>query len=271
MLRITLFLTLLGFISGICAAPKAELWPRWQTHDETSSLLVDHAPWQDFLDSYLSQGSDGVNRVDYAGVSTAAKAELQAYLNQLQQTSVSRLNRDQQRVFWINLYNAGTVMVILNHYPVESILDIDISPGIFSNGPWGKKLFTVDDHKIALDDIEHRILRPIWRDPRLHYALNCASIGCPNLQQKAFTAINTDSLLELASRQYINHHRGVNIEDEKLTVSSIYHWFKDDFGGSDQQLLAHFRRYAEPALLTRLSKIDEIEDHHYNWRLNSAK
>ena len=72
--------------------------------------------------------------------------------------------------------------MVLEHYPVKSIRDIDISPGFFASGPWGAKLATVEGEKISLDEIEHRILRPIWKDPRIHYAVNCASLGCPNLQ-----------------------------------------------------------------------------------------
>ncbi len=94
-------------------------------------------------------------------------------------TSADRLRRAEQFPFWINLYNALTVKVVLDHYPVEIIRDIDISPGLFADGPWGKKLVTVEGEALSLDDIEHRILRPIWKDPRLHYVLNCAALGVP--------------------------------------------------------------------------------------------
>ena len=107
----------------------------------------------------------------------------------------SLTSRDEQLAYWINLYNALTVKVILDHYPVKSILDIDISPGWFSIGPWGKKLVAVEGVEISLDDIEHRILRPIWRDPRIHYALNCAAVGCPNLLREAFTGATAEVLL----------------------------------------------------------------------------
>ena len=109
--------------------------------------------------------------------------------------------------------------MILEHYPVESITKISFS--FFSFGPWDEELLTIEGEELSLNDIEHRILRPIWQDPIIHYALNCASMGCPNLQPLAFTAKNTDSLLETGASEYINHPRGAKKEDKKLWLSKI--------------------------------------------------
>jgi hypothetical protein len=176
----------------------------------------------------------------------------------------------EQLVFWINLYNALTVKVILEHYPVESIRNIDISPGFFSNGPWGKKFIKIENVKISLNDIEHRILRPIWKDPRIHYAVNCASIGCPNLQKFAFTAENVENLLTKAAKEYINHPRGVKVDDGELTVSSIYIWFSSDFGSSDIEILSHLKQYASPGLRIQLEDFNKISSHDYDWTLNNT-
>jgi hypothetical protein len=161
--------------------------------------------------------------------------------------------------------------VVLDHYPVESIRDIDISPGFFANGPWGKKLVHIEGETISLDDIEHRILRPIWKDPRIHYGVNCASIGCPNLQPQAYTAESTDALLDKGARDYINHSRGVLIASNKLIVSSIYDWFMEDFGGNDKGVIAHLQRYAEPSLREQLQRFSRISDHEYDWSLNDIR
>ncbi len=168
------------------------------------------------------------------------------------------------------LYNALTVKVVLDHYPVDGIRDIDFSPGLFADGPWDKKLVEIEGEDVSLNDIEHRILRPIWRDPRIHYAVNCASIGCPNLQPTAFTAANTDALLAAAAQAYVNHPRGARVEGGKLIVSSIYVWFQEDFGGNDAGVISHLRRYADPGLRSRLSRIERIGDHFYDWSLNGA-
>ncbi len=252
------------------AAPRAELWPRWTAHVPGSTLRVDHAAWNTLLAARVRRGPGGVNRFDYAGTTAPERRDLEAYLERLAATAVSRLDRDEQRAFWINLYNALTVKVVLDHYPVESIRDIDISPGFFADGPWGRKLVRVEGEGLSLDDIEHRILRPIWRDPRIHYAVNCASLGCPDLQPEAFTTANTEALLERGARDYVNHPRGARIDGGRLVVSSIYHWFEEDFGGSDAGVIAHLRRYAAPALVRRLEGVERIADHRYDWSLNVA-
>ena len=96
---------------------------------------------------------------------------------------------------------------MLRFYPVDSIRDI--SSGFFSPGPWKKELLNVEGQSLTLNDIEHRILRPIWQDPRIHYAVNCASLGCPNLPVIAFSEDNTDAMLDRAAQQFINHPRGL--------------------------------------------------------------
>lgn len=252
------------------AAPKAELWARWTAHGPASAIRVDHAAWGDFLAKYLVRGKDGVNRVRYESVTPGDKQALSSYIQRLSGTPVSRLNRAEQLAFWINLYNALTVRLILEHYPVNTILRINISPGWFAVGPWGKKLVRVEGEALSLDDIEHRILRPIWRDPRIHYAVNCASIGCPNLAAAPFTAASAGGMLTEGARAYVNHPRGVHITEYGPVVSSIYHWYAEDFGGNDAGVLAHLRRYASPDLAARLAKFSRLADHAYDWDLNEA-
>jgi len=155
---------------------------------------------------------------------------------------VSKLNRPEQQAYWINLYNALTVQVVLDHYPVETIRDIDISPGLFSDGPWGKKLVTIEAEPVSLDDIEHRILRPIWRDPRIHYAVNCASVGCPDLLARAYRTDDMDQTLTANAVAYINSARGVALKGGEVSVSSIYDWFEADFGGNEAGVLKHLRQ-----------------------------
>ncbi len=257
--------------SSAVAAPKAKLWDRWLSHDPQATLQVDHSSWSRFLSTYLVPGKDGVNRLTYGQVAPADRFILERYITSLANTPVSQLNRSEQKAFWINLYNVLTVTVVLDHYPVESIRDIDISPGFFANGPWGKKLVHIEGETISLDDIEHRILRPIWKDPRIHYGVNCASIGCPNLQPQAYTAESTDALLDKGARDYINHSRGVLIASNKLIVSSIYDWFMEDFGGNDKGVIAHLQRYAEPSLREQLQRFSRISDHEYDWSLNDIR
>src|SRR5919106_6221019 len=148
--------------SVILAAPKADLWPRWQKHDPASKQTIDHSPWDTFLRKYLvAPHPSGINRVRYDAVTPEDRTALKGYLQGLQRLPISSHNRNEQKAYWINLYNAFTLELILSRYPVASIQDINISPGWFGRGPWGAKLLSVEGEKLSLDDIEHRILRPI--------------------------------------------------------------------------------------------------------------
>ncbi len=252
------------------AAPSAELWERWAAHDAASSASIDHGAWDRFLKANVREHEDGVNRVAYGQVSAQDRQALEAYVQELAQTPISGFNRNEQFAYWVNLYNALTVKIILDNYPVQTIRDIDISPGFFSDGPWGAQLITVENEAVSLDDIEHRILRPIWRDPRIHYAVNCASIGCPNLAKQAITAANADRFLTEGAKDFINHKRGAEVKGGKLIVSSIYDWFEADFGGNDAGVIAHLKQYAEGDLAAMLAKVSSVSDDRYDWNLNDA-
>lgn len=248
--------------------PAAEPWPRWEAHDPRSNVAVDHGEWNRFLATYVARDDTGLNRVAYRRVTPADRAALGGYIEQLGIMPVGRLNRAEQFAYWANLYNALTVDVILAHYPVRSIFDISISTGWLSFGPWDKKLVAVADEMLSLNDIENRILRPIWRDPRVHYAVNCASVGCPNLRREAFSGARLDAQLTAAARDYVNHPRGVTLAEGRLKVSSIYVWFREDFGGSDEAVLGHLRAYAAPELVAALATVKSIDDNDYDWSLN---
>ena len=264
---------LLAFgLAPASAAQKAEPWSFWSANDPAGRVRVDHASWDRFLKKYVvTNHPSGINRVRYAAVTPEDRKILDGYIMQLQQTVVSRLNRPEQKAYWSNLYNALTVKVVLDHYPVRSIRDIKISPGLFTNGPWGAKLLTIQGRKVSLDDIEHRILRPLWKDSRVHYAVNCASVGCPNLQPEAYTPENTESLLEKGAREYVNHARGAGVAGDRLRLSSIYDWFQADFGGSEEGVLRHVNRYASPSLASRLKDFRGKISYDYDWRINETE
>ena len=267
---VILGMLVLPLVSPLSAAPKAELWERWLAHDSTFTSTIDHSVWTQFLSTHVMSSDDRINRIDYGSVVLEDRARLDAYVEQLTQTPISDFSRVEQRAFWINLYNALTVKLVFDHYPVESILDISISPGWLSFGPWDKTLITVEGEELSLNDIEHRILRPIWRDPRVHYAVNCASYGCPNLRTVAFTSLNTEQLLEQAAREYVNDPRAAEFVDGRLIVSSIYEWFKEDFGDSDEGVIEHLKKYAESDLAASLATVRRLGGHFYDWTLNDT-
>jgi len=252
-------------------APSADLWPRWQTHDPASKTEVDHGAWSAFLKTYVRTDQTGLNRVAYGGVSEANKKSLHGYLGRMRRVGVSGLSRNEQLAYWINLYNALTVRLILDFYPIGSIRDIDLSSGLFSSGPWDKKLIKIEGEMISLNDIEHRILRPIWNDPRIHYAVNCASVGCPNLATQPYTAARMNAMLDAGAEAYINSPRGVNLTDDGLIVSKIYSWFSRDFGNSEPQILEHLLGFANRETKLKILRAASIDGYAYDWALNGTK
>lgn len=262
-----LTLLLLSWFTTAPAAPSAKLWERWNAFNPASNATINHANWDNWLKSFVSTDADGVNRVAYDSVTQTDREQLNTYIDDLTSLQISDYNRDQQRAYWINLYNALTIDVVLEHYPLDSIRDI--SAGLFSSGPWRLKLAQIEGEALTLDDIEHRILRPIWQDPRIHYAVNCASLGCPNLQPSAFTAVNTETLLDKAASDFINSARGARVVDNKLQVSRIYDWFEKDFGGNEAGVIAHLRQYATDDLAIALGLIEDIEEYAYDWQINA--
>jgi hypothetical protein len=274
-------LTRLQIIAGMCllllpgtagtllSAPLPELWARWEANDPASMVMVDHSLWKEFLTRYVETNHpSGINRVRYSAVRAEDRDRLAVYVSTLQEVPVSSLNRQEQCAYWINLYNALTVKVVLAHYPVSSIRHINISPGLFSYGPWDAGLIRVEGQPVSLNDIEHRILRPIWKDNRHHYAVNCASLGCPNLQPEPFVAGNLDSSLDKAAREYVNHPRGARLNGGRLVLSSIYDWFQMDFGSSEKGVVLHLLKYAGGSLAEGLKGYKGRIKYEYDWRLN---
>ncbi len=251
------------------AAPKKALLPQWQGHNPQSSETLDHQPWQTILDQYLSSDAQQQTYFDYQAASQDPELGLGAYLVSLTQIDPLGLNRQEQKAYWINLYNAATVDLIIQRYPVKSITKL--GKGLFSFGPWNQKILTINNTPVSLNDIEHGILRPIYNDPRIHYAVNCASLSCPNLMAQAFTAQNTESLMDQAAKDYINHPRGVTIKDNgTLVLSSIYQWYATDFGDNSSALLEHLINYANRARKAQLQALADDPNirYDYNWKLN---
>lgn len=243
----------------------------WRARDDANPATIDHGPWQATLDAYLRTGHpSGIHRFDYAALQgNAGHGErLAQYLASVQRIDPRRYAAAEQKAYWINLYNALTVRLVTAAYPVQSVRDL--GEAWFSIGPWDDVVATVAGRDLTLNDIEHEILRPIWHDNRIHYAVNCASLGCPNMVPVAFTAANTERLLEESAKAYVNHPRGVRVAEDgrRVVVSSVYRWYREDFGDDEADVLKHLARYAEPKLADRLRAFDGDVDYAYDWALN---
>jgi hypothetical protein len=256
------FLVFILSAALVSAAPKSDLWSIWTPSDEASTATIDHSTWNEFLSEYVSYDQGlAMNVMDYAGAKGRGESQLRRYISEMEKIKILSYSRAEQKAYWINLYNAVTVKLILDFYPLNSIRDISF--GIFGPGPWDEELVTVEGTGLTLNDIEHRILRPIWNDPRIHFAVNCASIGCPDLWDVAYTAENTESIMDQAALRYANHPRGVRFEGDRLVLSSIFNWYSVDFKPSPQVYLAGLRSNERG-----LANWNGWISHEYDWALN---
>lgn len=227
-----------------------------------------HTPWTEILQAYVQEGEDGLNRFDYGGLKAneTDRAKLTAYIQSYATLDMDAQSEDEQFAAYANAYNALTIDHMIGRYPVRSIRS-----GYFV-GPWKRVKMVIDGEELSLDAIEHDVLRVEWDEPRVHYAVNCASIGCPNLQTRAWVAETLDADLDAAAREFVNHPRGVTIRDRGgLQVSTIYKWFREDFGGSEQGVIEHLLEYAEPELAAQIRANADIKKHDYDWGLNDVE
>jgi len=242
--RATLIIFLAGMLLPLCAMGGA---------------TPDHAIWDNLLRQYNHQG-----KVDYAGLKRDVVL-LGAYLDGLAGIDPQSLGRDEQFSFYINAYNAWTVKLILTAYPdIGSIKDL----GSLFKSPWKKKFVEIDGETVTLDHIEHDILRPRFKDPRVHFAINCAAKSCPPLYGQAFVGTRLHVQLDDAARQFMNNPRFNRLEGQTLYVSSIFKWFKEDFKGD---IVGFFEKFASPELKASI-KADrnnlKVRYLDYDWSLN---
>ena len=243
-------------------------WAFWDASDATSDIRLSHDSWNGFLSTYVAEVADGINRVNYAAVTAKSRQALQSYLDRMSALDPRELNRTEQLAYWINLYNALTVDVVLRHPGAKSIRDMGKS--FFRAGPWRDELTNISGQALGLDDIEHRILRPIFRDRRIHFAVNCASIGCPNLMAIAYDGANVESLLNKAEEDYINHERAISFDSKgRLTLSSIFEWYAEDFAPDEGRLLVYLAGHHD-LYRERLMNYTGNVQYGYDWSLNAV-
>ena len=262
---------LLGLMFACChvvASPSQDYWGFWDKSSLRNFSRIDHRAWDEILSTYvIDNHASGVNRFRYSEVSTKNRKKLGRYLKDMAKLDPRTYSRREQEAYWLNLYNALTVKLVIDNYPIKSIKDI--SSGVFKRGPWDSVLIKVAGQNLSLNDIEHRILRPIWKDHKIHFGLNCASVSCPNLLPTAFTGSNVRPLLNQAGRDYINHPRGVYLKDGKMKASSLFKWYQKDFAKDEKTLMKIFAHYADDRLALYLLGFQGKIDYDYDWSLNS--
>ncbi|MCC7429674.1 DUF547 domain-containing protein [bacterium] len=222
-----------------------------------NSFAFEHSKFHTILQKYVKNGF-----VSYKAL-LETKTDLaifRSYLTELEKTETAKLNQNEKLAFWINVYNAYTIELILQNYPVKSIKKI----GTLLKGPWDQEIVKVGGKKFTLNHVEHEILRKEFKEPRIHFAIVCASISCPNLLPKAFNSENTQILLDEAGKNFINDEAKNKYDKAKNTLyaSAIFDWFSEDFKNSGG-VVGVWNNYSK----TKLEK-PEIKFLDYDWNLN---
>jgi hypothetical protein len=251
-LFILLFLPLISCGNTTKGIPEKAYGNKQNTKIKTDDAIKngDHSKWNALLQKHVSKSGN----VDYKGFQKEQN-ELQAYLDVLAKNMPEKSwSKNAILAYWINVYNAFTVQLILNNYPVKSIKDI--------NDPWGKKFFSLGTKKYSLEEVEHEILRKM-DEPRIHFAINCASFSCPNLLNEAYLEETLDKQLEQAAKSFVNDKSKNVITADKIEISSIFDWFSGDFTKKGS-LIDFLNEYS----FVKINSKAKINYKEYNWNLN---
>ena len=230
-----------------------------------SAAGFDHSIFDRILKTYVND--QGL--VDYNGI--AGDQSFNSYMESLKTAQADSMSRDGQLAFWINAYNAVTIDKVIKWKPKKSVRETFV-PGVWT----GTKFFTTREHIVAgkslsQDDIEHEILRKQLKEPRIHFAIICASSGCPPLPQVAYTAENVQTRLESETRKYINSERGTQVDAAKNTLylSKLFDWFAVDFESKSGSVQNFMKPYLDEGTLEFWGKGPKIKYIHYDWSLNA--
>jgi hypothetical protein len=233
------------------------------SHGKFNLLLQTHVKFknkQSFI-NYLKIKKNSVSLENYLkSLSSVSKKEFKKF------------SKDEQLAFLINAYNAFTIKIIIDNYPVKSIKDI----GSFFTNTWKMKFFTLLEEKSHLDNIEHNLIRKQFNEPRIHFAVNCASIGCPSLQRKAFTAKNLNILLESATNNFLSNTTKNKFEKNKkeIKLSKIFKWYGEDFKkkfGSIEKFIAKYLTSNSNDQKNIINEKFSLTWTDYDWKLNESK
>ena len=208
------------------------------------------------LNSLLQKYVTSAGSVNYSGLKQDEKS-LDRYLNELSKSIPDNSsNRNESLAYWVNAYNAFTLKLIIDNYPLKSITELN------SGKPWDVKWITLGNKKYSLNNIENDIIRPVYKDARIHFALNCAAISCPPLLNKAFNSYNIEELLDTQTRNFINSQAN-DLGSTKIKVSKVFEWYKKDFG----DVTTFINKYSK----TKINNNALISYKEYNWNLNRSK
>lgn len=232
-----------------------------------STAAIDHAPFDAMLRAHVTDGL-----VDYEAF--ARDPRFPAYLESLRRARLGGRSADERLAFWINVYNAYTIQLIVVKEERESIKNINRTLGLLRlKGPWSERLVRAAGRDLTLDEVEHEIIRKEFREPRIHFALVCAAIGCPPLRSEAFVAARLDAQLRDQGERFLRQSPAknrVDVASGTVHVSPIFTWYKEDFGGSDAAVGRFIAGWYPPGPERALLESGRfrLRETDYDWRLN---
>ena len=229
----------------------------------SAQSAVDHSLFDDVLSEYV----DDEGWVNYTALAEN-RDQLDQYLSLLRSNHPKDDWTDNEKIaYWINAYNAFTLELILKHYPLKGIKDIGSWVQIpFVNTPWDIKFITIGEKEYDLNNIEHDILRKEFNEPRIHFAIVCASYSCPRLAREAYKAETLDAQLKSAAIDFLNDPRKNTIDPQKPKISKIFSWFGGDFK-KETTLIEFLNRYVH----TPINEDADVSFRDYDWGLNDQK
>lgn len=232
----------------------------------------DHQLFTDVLKKHVRNGL-----VDYKNLKVDNTFD--KYLSQLRATNPDKFDRNEKLAFWINSYNAFTLQIVIDNYPIESITDLHTGGKIIGyllgKTVWDKEFITINNKKYSLNDIEHKILRKL-NEPRIHFAIVCASASCPELLNEAFESNTLEIQLERQTIRFLEDktRNDFDLKNKNANISELFNWFEEDFGESDEDILKFIAKYVSKNISTEiLSNISKWSISHkdYDWSLNEIK
>lgn len=246
-------------------SPRAKAIEFWDDHTPSSGLKPIHQSWQEILDVYLiDDHPSGVNRFNYDQVSELDQQKLIDYLAYLQNQDPRQLTKQRQKAYWINLYNATLVTFIVTTKPKDSIRRLNRTDF------WDVDRFTVAQQRLSFNDIEHGILRPLFQDERVHFALFRGSVGSANLAKKTYLGDTIDEDLEGATKAFVTHPRAVSFNNKELRLSRIFKWKEDDFGSNTEGVKVFIKQYLDPEAAQKVDQSTRVR-YQFDWMLNKPE
>ena len=268
-LRISLCLVFM-FSNVALSAPKSKLIEFWNDSESNSRMQVNHDDWQAILNAYVQDDHpSGINRFNYEAVTASDAQKLKDYIDYLELLEPRQLNLNEAQAYWINLYNALVLDQTVDVYQTGSSRDVRrLLRGGLRSMSWGKNIATVAMQGISLNDIEHGILRPIWKDSRIHFAISTGALSGANMLKTAFNGENNEELLEQSKQKFFSHDKAVRVDGKRIVLNSVFNWYRDDFAPSKASLLSYIRANVSDEIRKSIEELSRTR-YEYIWVLNA--